>query len=210
MENRTNLITFTFNKYFILFFANMILIIAISSFFYMHIERMNSQLIELQNLNNILLTQNLEIRNLIEQFQIKNIEETLVEQNQSTILSNDYRSFYIKIALILSCSCLAGFSVWYIYYWLKFLIYNSFAIPSINGFLNKFFYENVIESFSKDDKYGNVYTVYISHTQKTVEINIKPVNSETTYTLENYLEMNKEIFDNTNSLLNSIKLVLKN
>ena len=150
-----------------------------------------------------MLEENEKLKTIIQEIKINNTAIEVIKQQNITSTINQTKALCIKIALIISCSCLAGVSLWYFYYCLKLFCFNYlFALPMVNNFLNTWFYKTISKSISVEDRFGNIYTVDVSKTQKIVEIHVRPYYSEITYALEDFLELDKSPLHRDSHILN--------
>lgn len=195
-----------------LFITFYTLIIFSPILFLLHkVEALFLKISKLEQANTDLILRNKELESLmIEQkaFIVQNSNLEILNKPIISSMSDDYKIFLIKVTLlIILCIIIFGIS----FYWFYFLKYGLLSIytkgvTGLNAYVVSLFYSNNLKSFKYTDRLNNVFTIKLNddgNGNGVVDILIKPFNSSTTCSLEEFLARNPDLFDSALSEANS-------
>jgi hypothetical protein len=155
-------------------------------FLYHNFQLLSNQVTALEKLNSELLLQNNELRQLF-----RDRAPEVINPAAVTPMTDEYKIFLIKLAVILVGLSLFGACTYLGFYWFKASIVGFFQ-KGVWGYLSSFLTYNHLDRISYTDKLNN--NIVVRFIGKSVDIDIKPFNSETYISLEEFFSKHPELF----------------
>ena len=177
--NNTITITITKSSVLIIFF-NAVFFSAFL-FLYLELQNMSLQLKIIEASNNLLISQNLELKNVIlaiqeRSMEVANTSMLIKEKTEVGVMSDKFKIYLINTSLIILGTATCAFSVWYIGSSISLNI--GLILSGLPVYLKSFFFEQVKKSAVQKDGLGNYLYTETKLSDGSMEYFIKPINTD--------------------------------